>query len=166
MQNNFIQLFYLCLFFIRYAWGDVIWFIMILDSNFSVASEYLALGEKKNPCLFSSNRKERSLSLHHFEFILPVCEPATAYPNFVHIFEVYCDYLLSLNFHFLSLCLSTCMSSSNLWSSPWGKPDMDTHTFPQLKEISVLLTISHSNIIEISNATEFSNEQSSGKKNK
>jgi len=43
-------------------------------------------------------------------------------------------------------------------------PAMDTHILPQQKEASVLLTISHYHLTEISNAAEFSNAQSSGKK--
>lgn len=65
--------------------------------------------------------KKSSLGLHHFIFICPVWKPATAYPKVAHIFQVFCDYFLSLYTHFLSLCLSTCMSSSTSWSNPWGK---------------------------------------------
>lgn len=114
----------------------------------------------------SFSLKESRLGLHHFVFIWPVCKPATAYPNFVHFFfQVFCDYLPSPYLHFLSLCLSTCTSNSNLWSSLWGKSAADTHTFPQMKEASVLVTISHSHLIEIPIAAAFSNEESPGKKN-
>lgn len=58
------------------------------------------------------------------------------------------------------------MSRLNLWGGPWGKPAVDTHMFPQLKETSVLLTMGHSHHTEISNAAELSNEQSSGRKKK
>lgn len=50
MQNSFIQLFNLWQLLIRYVWRAIIWFIIILDSNFLAASEHLALEEREDPC--------------------------------------------------------------------------------------------------------------------
>lgn len=113
----------------------------------------------------SFSLKESSLSLHHFVFIWPVCKPVTAYPNFVHFFFKFSVIICLHRTFIFSLCLSTCTSNSNLWSSLWGKSATDTHTFPQMKEASVLLTTSHSHLIEIPIAAAFSNEESPGKKN-
>lgn len=49
---------------------DNIWFDIILERNFSVASEYLVLEEREDPFVLCKpfSLKGSSVSLHHFVF--------------------------------------------------------------------------------------------------
>lgn len=165
MQNSFIELFILWL-FMRYVLEDIIFPTITLDKNLLVLLCVLLLRERRPLFVLckSFSLKESSLSLHHFVFDLSVNQPQCTL-IFVPVFEVCFEYLLLLYLHLLSCCLSTCKSSSNLWSRPQGKPATEAHTFPQLNESSVLLTIKYFQLIEMHNAGKFSNEQSlDGKK--
>lgn len=59
MQNSFIQLFNLCQLLVRYLKGDIIWFIILQDSNFPFASEYLTLENREDSCLLCANPSVR-----------------------------------------------------------------------------------------------------------